>query len=779
MTIPAADSPPADRIARRLTLSGCVQGLGVRPAIARLAAECGVCGVVSNQLEGVRIDVEGSAAQVARFERQLPARLPRGAQLERMASVASPVTGANGFRIAESGASGLVRTQVPRDLAVCDPCLADVADHTNRRHDYPFTSCTNCGPRLSIITAMPYDRSRTEMDGFPLCPACRAEFANPADGRFHAQTNACPECGPHVWCGDRAGRVVSQRTRAIDDAARSILQGRIVALRGLGGYQLVCDATQEPAVARLRTLKRRPAKPLAVMVAVIDQATRLATMDEPSRAALSSPANPIVLLTPRPGNGLAPSIHPGLDTVGVMRPTTPLHWLLLRACARPLVVTSGNLEGDPLETNVDAAASRLGGVADLFLHHDRPIAQPLDDSVVRTIAGRVVTLRLARGLAPLPLPLRPPLHAVAVGGHQKSAVALANGGQAVLGPHVGDLDGVRTRQRFAAHVAQFARLYGTEPEAWIHDLHAEYFTTGWAVEQRGRKIAVQHHHAHVVAAMVEHEWLDRELLGVAFDGTGYGSDGTIWGGELLRATATGFRRVGHLREFRLAGGEAAIREPWRVAVALVQQAVGTDELARLWNDDSPHHATPFAERTAPSVTRLLRLLERDRLSPRTTSVGRLFDGVASLVLGVGQVAFEGQAAMLLEAASDPRGAGSYPISVSESDPVQLDWRPMIRELLADRRAGVAPAAMAMRFHRGLAGAVAESCRRFPAVAVALSGGVFQNRLLTELVVEQLADHRQPVGLPGAIPPNDGGLAAGQLAIGLALAERGRKEPPCV
>jgi len=754
---PTADTA-IDRAARRLTLTGRVQGIGLRPAVARWAAACGVAGVVSNRREGVEITIEGLPDRVDQFVQGLLLQLPAAARVDSIRNEEVALSGFELFSIAAGDESGPLQTQVPLDLAVCPDCLEEVSDRKNRRYQYPFTSCTSCGPRYSILQAMPYERAATGMARFKLCPACRAEYTNPSDRRYHAQTNACPDCGPHVWCSDRDSRIVAHRGDALAVATKAIMEGLIVAVRGVGGYQLVCDATSDAAVSRLRDRKHRAKKPLAVMVEDLAGAERLALIDGPSRAALTGPENPIVLLPARSDNGLAAMIHPGLDTMGVMLPTTPLHAMLVRGSRRPLVVTSGNREGEPLATEVGDAELQLKTIADLWLHHDRPILHSLDDSVVRVISGRVTSLRLARGLAPLELDLPAALPAAAVGGHQKSAIAIATGAQAILAPHVGDLDTVRSRERFVSQMAQTTGLYGTTPRLWIHDLHPDYFTTRWAREQPGTWLGVQHHHAHVAAAMLEQGWLDREVLGVAFDGTGFGPDGTIWGGEFLLATATGFRRVAHLRPFRLPGGEAAIREPWRVAAALVHQAAQNSDLS-----------TFISDRITRRSKTILPLLEHDEFSPRTTSAGRLFDGVAALALEIDDADFEGAPAMLLEAAVDPTDPGSYAFPVSDDSPHQIDWRPMVRELLADCARDVPRRAIAMRFHRGLAGAVAAICRRFASYPVVLTGGVFQNRVLTGLIVDALSVTGQPLGLPGRIPTNDGGLAAGQLAVGLSRA----------
>lgn len=750
-------SQSLSRVARRLTLSGRVQGLGIRPMIARLAVELRLAGAVSNRLAGVEIEIEGPLEQVELFQKQLADRLPTVARLDAMESEPISTADRTTFVIEESPLTGVIRTEIPADLAVCPECLADVAAAVNRRHGYPFTSCATCGPRYSIINAMPFDRARTRMSPFTLCQECQKEYSDPADRRFHAQTIGCPECGPQVWCGDRNGRLVARHGKAVRIVVDRLLSGAIIALRGIGGYQLLCDATDNQAVCRLRQRKRRPKKPLAVMVADLSSAAGVAHLDRAERDALVAAVNPIVLLRAKGGNRLADSIHPELDSVGVMLPTTPLHWLILRDCGRPLVATSGNREGEPLSIEVAESIERLRDIADLWLHHDRAIAQPVDDSVLRVIADRPVTIRLGRGFAPLRLDLPAHVPAVAVGGQQKSAIAVSNGAQAILAAHLGDLESVRNEERFIGETKRALSLYGVTQPLWIHDLHPDYFTTRWAQDQSGRRVAVQHHHAHIVASMVEHDWLDREVLGVAFDGTGYGTNGTVWGGEFLLATASGFSRVGHLREFPLAGGEAAIREPWRVAVALVHQAKGAKALSRV-----------FSGSLHEKATRLLPMLERPQLSPRTTSVGRLFDGIAALALGIERADFEGFPAMQLEAAADPSVDTAYCFAVEEREPWQLDWRPMIGELLTDLKKGVPAGTIAMRFHRGLAAATASVCRRFAPRPIALGGGVFQNRLLTELFLELMSGSKQAVGLPGRIPPGDGGLAAGQLAIGLAL-----------
>lgn len=744
----------------RLTISGRVQGLGVRPAIYRLATALQLGGSVRNTPLGVEMELEGDAGAIGRFKDQLDQALPAAAVVERRSEQPIAEGGRRTFLIAREPAAGPLTVRVPLDLAVCPECLADVAAEEPRRGGYPFTSCTLCGPRYSIVRSMPYERADTSMQPFPLCAACAAEYAAPGDRRFHSQTNACTACGPRLRYHDPRG---GEQTVG-GDALRSVLAAlgdqKIAAVQGLGGYQLLVDATHREAVARLRARKGRPAKPLAVMVGSLAEAERLAVLNDDERRALRDPSNPIVLVRARAdarsagGERPADNIYPGLRHIGLMLPTTPLHALLLQGVGRPLVCTSGNREGEPLEYLPAAARRRLEGIADVWLHHDRVIERPIDDSLVRIIAGRPVTLRLARGLAPLPLDLPGMPPALAVGGFLKSAAAWCNGAQAVLGPHVGDHRTLAARQRFTEQLAAWRSLYQFEPRLLVHDAHPDYYSTRWAIEQSGDRLAVQHHHAHVAAGMLEHGWLDRPVLGVAWDGTGYGSDGAVWGGEFLEVRGNRFRRVGHLRPVGLPGGEAAIHQPWRVALAMLADVVEWSEAVR-W-------LAGFVD--PRSAGNLAGVLRNPRLSPTTTSAGRLFDAVASLLLEIHLADFDGQPAMYLEAVADRDAPGSYRMPIAEGTPWQLDWRPLLEDLLRDRRRNVPPPVCSTRFHRALARGIRDACRRNPHLPVVLTGGVFQNELLTELVLDELQADKREVGAPCTIPPNDGGLAAGQLAV---------------
>ena len=775
----AIDAAGTDRqVAVQLAISGCVQGVGMRPAIVRLASQLELAGHVHNSPAGVVVVLEGPQSAVESFLPVLLANLPPEASIAAIHHRSLAPSGRRGFSILAGSDEGPVQTPVPRDLAVCPRCLADVSYASNRRHEYPFTSCTDCGPRYSILRALPFERGATTMDAFALCDACRAEYASAIDRRCHAQTIACAACGPQCRLVGKGGVVQARGSAAIDAAAAALRAGQIVALKGLGGYQLLADATSGDAVQRLRHRKGRPVKPLAVMAASLDVAHSLAELDRAGCDCLTSSEGPIVIVPARRG-ALANEVHPGLDCVGLMLPTTPLHWLLARQCP-PLVATSGNREGEPLAANEGEAECQLAGIADCFLHHDRPIHRPVDDSVVRIIGARPVTIRAARGIAPLPLAAalfsrdHAP-HVLAAGGHQKGAVAVFNGHQAALGPHLGDLDDLRTRERFSSHVRDLSQLYAAQPQCIVHDAHPDYFTTHWAVESGLPTLAVQHHHAHVVAGMIEHGWLDREVLGVAWDGTGYGPEGTVWGGEFLRATAAEYQRIARLRPFPLLGREAAIREPWRAALAVLRDAMDAEAAVQFLAERG------YDRRT---MERLVTVVNTG-YAPLTSSAGRLFDAVAACLLPLdaaarSRPAFEGYFAMLLEAAcgateqrdrEEFRLPPNYRLPIVAAEPAELDWRPLVAALVTDFRRGLAPALLATRFHAALADAIVRVAEVYRSLPVVLSGGVFQNCVLTEMVARQLAGRAQSLGLPGVIPPNDGGLAAGQLGVALARLAR--------
>ncbi len=750
--------------AETIRVRGQVQGVGFRPFAWRLAARLGVAGEVRNDAEGVLIHAQG--ARLDAFARALREEAPKLARVDAVERAPCPARpGLTGFSIAAS-AGGAARTQATPDAALCPACRAEIADPADRRFRYAFANCTECGPRFSIMRAVPYDRATTTMAGFALCLACRAEYDDPADRRFHAQPVACPVCGPRLWL-ERDGAEVSGD--AVAAAAAMLRDGAILAIKGLGGWQLACDARDEAAVARLRARKRRPAKPFALMAADAATVARFAAVSEAERALLESPAAPIVLLAAQ-GAALAPSVAPGQWALGWMLAATPLHALLLDAVGRPLVMTSGNLSGEPQVIGDDEARAKLGAFCDGFLAHDRPIARRLDDPVARVAAGAVRVLRRGRGMAPQTLPLpsdlagAPPV--AALGGQLKAALCLTRDGAALLSHHIGDLDEPSTCAEFDAALADYAALFDHAPAALACDLHPDHRTTriaeSWAERANLPLVRVQHHHAHIAAAMAEAGWTraDGPVLGVAFDGLGWGPDGTVWGGEWLLAGYSEFRRLAHLKPVPLPGGDAAQREPWRNLLAQLDAAgLGTE-----------------AEALAPGkpLRALRAAAARGVNAPRSSSAGRLFDAVAAACgLAPERLSFEGEAAMALEAAARRApDLAPYPFG---RDGAALDPAPMWRALLADRAAGAAPEAMAARFHAGLAQATAtlarDLARAHGARAIALSGGVFQNATLLEATVAALAG--EALLIPAQAPMNDGGLALGQAAVAAARALEGR------
>jgi len=745
----------------RLIIQGVVQGVGFRPYLQRRATALGLAGRAANTAQGVTVEVEGPPEAVEAFAAGLAAGAPAAARVEGIARTSLAARGARGFTIGVSRAARTGRTTVPPDLATCPACLAELFDPADRRHRYPFINCTDCGPRYSIIEALPYDRTRTAMRAFAMCAACGAEYREPADRRFHAEPNACPACGPRLALRDPRGRVLARDQAALAGAARALRAGRTVALKGLGGYQLLVDARNGAAVARLRRAKGRPEKPLAVMWPDIAGLEACARVSAAERDLLRAPEAPIVLLRRRadPGPGApAGAVAPGHPWLGALLPYTPLHHLLLGDLGFAVVATSGNRAEEPIAADDDEALERLGGIAGVFLTHDRPIVHAVDDSVVRVVDGAELVLRRARGYAALPVGEVPGAHTLlALGGHLKNAPALCIGGRAYLGPHVGDLDTVGARSRHARTAAALCDLYGAAPEGVVCDLHPDYATR----EQAGRLglavRRVQHHVAHVAACLAENG-IAGPALGVAWDGSGYGPDGTVWGGELLELSGDRFRRAAHLRTFPLPGGEAAVREPRRAALGVLFEVFGPPALEM--DHLAPVRAFTHAERRV-----LGRMLARGVNAPRTSSAGRLFDAVAALLGLVQRCTYEGQAAGLLEGRAEAAGAPwSFEIPIREGagpeDPLILDWGPLVEALASEPPES---AAAASGFHDALAEAVVAAARRVGEPVVALTGGCFQNRTLTERTLARLrAGGFQPCR-HRRVPPNDGGLALGQLA----------------
>jgi len=729
----------------------------MRPRLFRLAMAHSLAGRLFNSAEGVVAELAGTPEDLARFRASFADTLPNGATPLQFEWNTLPLWEGEELVIVEADAEAPLATAVPVDLATCARCRQESA-HLGRRYADPFISCVDCGPRYTVLHSLPYERDRTSLNLFSLCPSCRTEYQSPTDRRFHAETIGCPNCGPQLRFRAPKEESSAHGSAAVDAAVHLLGTGRIVALLGLGGYQLLVDAHNASAVRELRQRKRRRAKPLAVMVRDIDGAQCLAHCDQEDLCLLADPRNPIVLVRARKDVALATEIACGLPTLGLFLPTTELHWQLLERFQGPLVVTSANLEGEPIVYETRTAGEQLASLADAVLDHNRPVMRPIDDSVVQQVQGRTVVLRAGRGWAPATfddIPAGPPL--LAVGGHQKVALGLAHGAQITLGPHLGDLESVASRARFVEQVAALSQLCHVEPRRIVHDLHPDFFTSRWSQDKACPAHAVQHHHAHVAAALVDLGWTEREVLGITWDGTGWGSDGTVWGGESLRATLGGYERIASLRLFPLLGGDLAARQPWRIAAALLADALGTEFAAR-W---------PFLAMEPERVSTLLSLTSHPQ-QIRTSSVGRLFDGVAALALRVEQVDYEGEAALLLESAADRADTRSYPIAwQSEGTLLRWDWRPMVHEVFNDLRQETPAGHIAMRFHRTLAAIILAIRSRYPNWPVVLAGGVFQNRLLLDLLVEQANRAQIELAWPQRTPLNDGGLALGQLAVARA------------
>lgn len=740
----------------QLRIAGAVQGQGIRPALARFAEVQSLTGRVCNTSHGVLLTLHGVCVSAVQLEQQIRAAHPALAAATIFIDDLEPATDAD-FQIDSSTADGATSVPVPRDVAICPQCLSEFHSAGDRRFHHGLINCTACGPRFSIIQTLPYDRSRTTLSDFPLCAACRRDYESPAQLRRHAQTIGCGDCGPQVWVTDRHGRQLAAGDAACRVAALALRERQIVALRGVGGYQLLVDATNEAAVALLRQRKRRSSKPFAVLCRTLSSAEQLGVLDDVARQSLTAPANPIVIVPRRWNLSLAAGIHPGLNDIGLMLPTTAMHDRLLQLTETPLVCTSGNVEGSPLVVEVGEALSELNDIADLQVHHNRPIRHPLDDSVIRPMAGRPVTIRCARGLAPLPLNLTVTEPIVAAGAFQKAAMACANGSQAVLGPYVGDLTDLSTRDRWQQSLYSLLELYQLNPALYVTDGHPDDIARR-LLPAGPRFVTVWHHHAHIAAGMLEHDLLDESVIGIAADGQGFGPDGQLWGLEVLEARATGFRRLATMRPYALPGGEAAVFDPGRVAFSLLSQLSDVSALEMA-------DVVGFSSQRLSALSAAIRM----KATPWTSSLGRLFDAVAWLILGNQPPGYIGELAARLEAVCDPGATGIYEWELRvEQQPWQLDWRPMLTGLLRDRRQGVCPGMMAERFHRGVANVMRKVYGRCPPRPLVPGGGVFQNRRLCELLAMDWPAHGPKLGLPGIIPPNDSGLAAGQLAIVSAL-----------
>jgi hydrogenase maturation protein HypF len=770
----------SDMERRAILVRGIVQGVGFRPFVYNLAVRLRLQGFVQNLAGSVHIEVEGEPSCLDQFVAELRDHPPPLARLSDFSWERRPTQGEDHFRIDPSASDASNAIFFSPDVATCAECLAELFDPRDRRFGYPFLNCTNCGPRLTIITGAPYDRSRTTMASFTLCPACQAEYDDPANRRFHAQPIACPACGPRLELRRAGGQPVAAADLVLQFAA-GLRDGQIGALKGLGGYHLACDASNAVAVAELRKRKQRDEKPFAIMVGDVVSAAVLCEVSASEAALLTSPQCPIVLLRKRPTNRVADEVAPKNPFLGVMLPSTPLHHLLVREMVGiPLVMTSGNRSDEPIAYEDEDALERLADIADLFLAHNRPIHVRCDDSVTRVVDGRELPLRRSRGYAPQPvrLPLPCPRPTLAVGGQLKSTFALGREHDAFLSHHLGDLDHYSASCAFQRDVALYEQLFDIQPELVVHDLHPDYASTRFAhhYAQSGihhlplgaralQLLAVQHHHAHIASCLAEHG-MTEQVIGVAFDGTGYGTDGAIWGGEFLVANAQNFRRAAHLRYVGLPGGDGAVREPWRMAVAHLEDA-------------QVSNGPRWARVSLPQLRTVQKVLERRLNTPWTSSAGRLFDAVAALAGVRERVSYEGQAALELEwLAAQVPPTGTYPFDLvprhdgTSSEIIWvIDTRPLIRAVAHDATSGIEAPVIARRFHSSLVELIAVVCSRLRddtcLTTVALSGGVFLNVLLTTEVCDRLSRDGFRVLRHRLVPPSDGGLSLGQLAVAAA------------
>ncbi len=798
-----------------IEVRGIVQGVGFRPFIYRLARERGLAGWVENAPEGARVLACGEADELDRFLEEMTRKAPPAAVIEDIRVEEVPVEEdllLDGFRIRESSRTGEKVALVSPDLATCADCRRELFDPADRRYRYPFINCTNCGPRFTIISDIPYDRPMTTMAKFVMCPQCRKEYDDPADRRYHAQPNACPACGPHLWLEDGMGRVVAGDPVA--RAAEALREGKIVAVKGLGGFQLACDATSDRAVARLRERKRRYAKPLAVMVRSMEEAERYCLVSEAERGLLASPRAPIVLLREKEGSPISREVAPGLRDQGIFLPYTPLHHLLLEEAKIPLVMTSGNISEEPIAKENEEARCRLAGIADYFLFHDRDILVRYDDSVSSVLLGGEYILRRARGYAPYPviLPGESPVEVLALGGELKNTFCFLRGRHAFLSQHIGDLDNAETLRHFEEALEAMRRLFSLRPELVAHDLHPDYLSTQLAAGFGLPLEAVQHHHAHIVSCLADNGETG-EVIGVSWDGTGYGTDGTVWGGEFLLCDEREFTRAAHLFPFPMPGGDACTRDLLRMAFGVLWATWGEEEapdlFTRIFREGGPRTGSRAAahgledspsdgegkesgfQAGVPAGTRAIghahegrRRAERAKALaaqlksginvPYTSSAGRLFDAVAALLGVRTEASYEGQAACELEAAASPYAspcpcASPYPVELlTERRPYVWDTRPLVRAVLEDLRRGSDVSLIAGRFHVALARGIVAVCRTLREETginrVALSGGVFQNRLLTPLAVQGLKEEGFSILLHRRVPCNDGGLSLGQAVV---------------
>jgi hydrogenase maturation protein HypF len=742
----------------KLTIKGAVQGVGFRPFIYRLATELSLTGWVNNSSQGVSIEVEGDRPTLKTFTQRIMAEKPPSAIISHLEAAEVALKGYTTFTI-QASVGGEKTAVVLPDLATCSQCLQEIFDPHNRRYHYPFTNCTNCGPRYSIIEGIPYDRHHTTMKDFTQCQWCQREYEDPLNRRFHAQPNACPQCGPQLQLWDGEGKTIATQHDALLLAAQAIRKGKIVALKGLGGFQLLVDAFNEGAVNWLRQRKQRPEKPFALMYPCLELVRENCHVSEKEKEVLLSPQSPLVLLLQKASSRkYFTVVAPHNPYLGVMLPYTPLHHLLLAELNWPVVATSGNLRDEPICIDQQEALIRLGEIAELFLVHNRPIARPVDDSVVRIVEKRVMVLRRARGYAPLPIILKNQLNGdaiLAVGGHLKNTVAIARNHQVFLSQYIGNLETVTAQENFVSVINSLKLLYDFEPDLIACDAHPNYVSTHYANSQNLPVIAVQHHLAHLLSCLAENQ-LEPPVLGVAWDGTGFGLDGTIWGGEFILLNQNKWSRIAHLRHFKIPGGSKAIQEPRRTALGIFAEIVPD------LNNLPPQILNLFSEQ---ELVIIKNMLAKNINSPLTSSMGRLFDGIAA-ILGIrSQVSFEGQGAMELEfAAIEAETEESYPFNLltNSNSPIIIDWMPMIEGILNDLELEIITPIIAAKFHHTLGEIIISIASQLEISKILLTGGCFQNKYLLERTIKRLRKSQYEPYWHQQIPPNDGGISLGQI-----------------
>lgn len=742
----------------RIKISGLVQGVGFRPFVYRLAKELGLKGWVSNSSQGVIIEIAGEGIIIDNFLRRLDTDKPAISKILSREIIETENINFPDFAIKESDSSGDKIAVMLPDIAICPDCLKEIFNPANRRYLYPFTNCTNCGPRFSIIEDLPYDRANTTMKGFEMCDECRAEYENPFDRRFHAQPNACPECGPHLELLDKDGRLLFEYHNALKEASKQIKAGNIIALKGLAGFQLIADARNEKAVANLRQRKAREEKPLAIMYPDLAYIMNDCDVSAIEKEIVASYESPITIVRKKASSGIAPNVASGNPNLGVMLPYTPLHHLLMAELGFPVVATSGNISDEPICIDNDEALKSLGKIADYFLMHNRPIARHVDDSVVRVMAGKMAVLRRARGFAPLPVHIntdnRP---ALAVGGHLKSSVAISLNGQVFISQHIGDLETAKAYDAFKSTINSLTEVYEHRPQIVLCDRHPDYLSTKYADSFAGKVVRVQHHLAHILSCMAENSLIP-PVIGVSWDGIGYGDDGTIWGGEFIKVNRNSYERIAHLKYFPLPGGEKAIKEPRRAALGLLHVIYG-DKLFDMTDIDS------VKSFDSNEIKILKQQLSKRINAPMASSAGRLFDAVASLLNVRQTMSFEGQAAMELEFLSDKYNTDeSYKFYIiKKQKPFVIDWALMIIAILHDIRTGIPASKIARMFHNTLVAIIADVAKASGEQQIVLSGGCFQNKYLLENSVRALNEIGLKPYWHSQVPPNDGGICLGQIA----------------